>query len=107
MHLFARIQMRRAAVAVLSLSLSIPLRIRPFRSPSHRTAYLARSLASLTHSKNVYAFADTLTLFSLPFFPNLFFFFSSVDGGFEILVFELEFRSGERIDIRERSAVGI
>lgn len=61
--------MRRAAVAVLSLSLSIPLRIRPFRSPSHRTAYLARSLASLTHSKNVYAFADTLTLLSLsPFF---------------------------------------
>lgn len=70
MHLFARIQMRRAAVAVLSLSLSIPSAFVPFallrtdRRTSHARSLLSRTL---THSKNAYAFgnADTSMLLSL------------------------------------------
>lgn len=108
MHLFARIQMRRAAVAVLSLSLYPP----PHSSLSLSFASngVPRTLARFSHALQervrVCRHFDSSLSLSL-FFPSPFFFFSFVDGGFEILVFELEFRSGERIDIRERSAVGI
>lgn len=62
--------MRRAAVAVLSLSLSIPSAFVPFallrtdRRTSHARSLLSRTL---THSKNAYAFgnADTSMLLSL------------------------------------------